>query len=504
MTETPRYTVVIPTVGRENLMSLLARLDSAAQETTRPAEIIVVDDRRAPQPPLVLPPLSVPIRVLRSGGRGPAAARNIGWRSAMTEWIAFLDDDVLPSPTWPADLVTDLGRLTTAEGASQGRVEVPLPQDRRPTDAERGTAGLAQARWITADMSYRRTALAAVGGFDERFVRAFREDADLALQVLEHGYRISTGHRTVVHPPAGGTFFSSLRAQRGNQDNALMRRKYGRKWRQRIGEGPGRMRQHSAATIAATTALLLGLQRRPSAGIAAAGWAALTAEFAWRRIAPGPRTAAEVSAMVVTSALIPPAACLHRLRGEWRARRGWHLDTPEPPEAVLFDRDDTLIVDVPYNTDPARVQPVSGSVESLHRLRALGCRVGVVSNQSGVGRGLITAEQLAAVNSRVHEMLGPFDTWHMCVHGPSDGCDCRKPAPGMVRAAAAALGVSPQRCVVIGDTGADVCAAQAAGARAILVPTARTLREEVQHARETALLAPDLVSAIELALAGAR
>ena len=67
--------------------------------------------------------------------------------------------------------------------ATQGRFEVPLPGDRRPTDWERSTGGPGAARWATADMAYRREALAAVGGFDERFPRAYREDADLALRV---------------------------------------------------------------------------------------------------------------------------------------------------------------------------------------------------------------------------------------------------------------------------------------------------------------------------------
>jgi GT2 family glycosyltransferase len=74
--------------------------------------------------------------------------------------------------------------------ATQGRVQVPLPTARRPTDWERSTAGLVTAPWITADMTYRRSALSAVGGFDERFPRAFREDSDLALRVQAAGGRL--------------------------------------------------------------------------------------------------------------------------------------------------------------------------------------------------------------------------------------------------------------------------------------------------------------------------
>ncbi len=167
--------------------------------------------------------------------------------------------------------------------------------------------------------------------------------------------------------------------------------------------------------------------------------------------------------------------------------------------AVLFDRDGTLVHDVPYNRDPALVEPVDGAREVLDALRAQGVPIGVVSNQSGLARGLITPAELEAVNGRVEELLGPFGTWQVCPHGPEDGCACRKPAPGMVLAAAAALGVDPADCVVIGDIGADVGAALAAGARAVLVPTPVTRAAEVEHARAHAAVATDLREAVRLA-----
>jgi histidinol-phosphate phosphatase family protein len=246
--------------------------------------------------------------------------------------------------------------------------------------------------------------------------------------------------------------------------------------------------------VAGLAALALPVLRHRGKALLAAGvWAGLTAEFATRRILPGPRTPGEVARMVVTSALIPPAACYHRLRGEIAARR------PRPPVAVLFDRDDTLIVDVPYLNDPDGVRPVPGAVELVRGLRERGIPVGVVSNQSGVAKGLITREQLDAVNARVQELFGPFGTWQVCVHDDGDGCACRKPAPGMVLRAAGELGVDPASCVVIGDTGADVDAALAAGARAVLVPTGRTLEPEIARARRHAAVARDLSEALRVA-----
>jgi histidinol-phosphate phosphatase family protein len=167
------------------------------------------------------------------------------------------------------------------------------------------------------------------------------------------------------------------------------------------------------------------------------------------------------------------------------------------PSAVLFDRDGTLVADVPYNTDPELVRPMPGALETLDRLRALGIPTGVVSNQSGVALGLITERQLSAVNQRVDELLGPFDTWRVCPHAPEDRCDCRKPKPGLVRAACRDLGLEPRDVVVIGDIGKDMEAARRAGARGIMVPTPVTLRSEILAAPT---VAGDLASAVTLAL----
>jgi D-glycero-D-manno-heptose 1,7-bisphosphate phosphatase len=160
---------------------------------------------------------------------------------------------------------------------------------------------------------------------------------------------------------------------------------------------------------------------------------------------------------------------------------------------VLFDRDGTLVVDVPYCGDPDLVTPVPTARPALALLRAAGIPVGVVSNQSGIARGLLSRAQVDAVNRRVDDLLGPFATWQLCPHGPDDGCACRKPAPGMVLAAAAQLGVAPEDVAVVGDIGADVGAAQAAGARSVLVPTPVTLPEEVAAAP---VVRPDLLAAV--------
>jgi histidinol-phosphate phosphatase family protein len=507
-----RYSVVIPTTGRDSLRPLLHALATA--DGPAPAEVLVVDDRPAPRSQAaaeIRVPGTAGFRVLRSGGRGPAAARNTGWRATTAEWVVFLDDDVRIRRDWPHRLAADLARLPGRAGGSQGRIRVPLPAGRRPTDAERNVASLATARWITADMAYRRAALAAAGGFDERFTRAYREDADLALRVRAAGYQLTAGSRLTEHPVRPGGFWDSVRAQAGNADDALMGRLHGHRWRRRAGAGRGRLPLH-AATVAAGAAAIgaigaAGLPARWRNGLAASAaacWLALTVNFLTARVAPGPASSREWLRMAVTSVLIPPAAVAHRFRGEWRYRgQRANFAAERLPAAVLFDRDGTLIRDVPYNGDPERVEPVPVARAAVDRVRRAGVPVAVVTNQSGVARGWISSEDVDRVNKRAEEVLGPFDAWAVCPHAEADGCRCRKPAPGLIEQAAGQLGVPPARCVVIGDIAADVVAAEAAGARGILVPTPRTRPDEVESCAVCHIeVAPDLRRAVDLALGG--
>src|SRR5215207_6256016 len=257
-----RSSVVVPTIGRPSLDVLLDAL--AVAPGPRPAELILVDDRPVGEPLRPDRPGLPPVRVVRTGGGGPAGARNLGWRTAGTEWVAFLDDDVVPDPDWYERLEQDL----------------------------------ATSSWITADLAYRRSALAAVGGFDERFPRAFREDSDLALRVMDTGARLVRGERWITHPVRPTDRWVSVRVQAGNADDVLMRRLHGPGWRERADAPLGRRPQHTAVTATALGAVGLAAAGRPrAAALAALAWAAGTAEFAWVRIAPGPRTRHEVATM---------------------------------------------------------------------------------------------------------------------------------------------------------------------------------------------------------------
>ncbi|MEE1927022.1 HAD family hydrolase [Streptomyces sp. TRM 70351] len=168
--------------------------------------------------------------------------------------------------------------------------------------------------------------------------------------------------------------------------------------------------------------------------------------------------------------------------------------------AVLFDRDGTLIKDVPGNTDWRRVEPMPTAGEALEQVRSRGLRTAVVTNQSALGRGELRWPELRGINARVDELLGPLGCWVVCPHDRDFGCRCRKPAPGLVLRAARRLGVDPAECAVIGDIGSDMAAARAAGALSVLVPTPQTRSEEVAAAP---LVAPDLLTAVRAVLRSA-
>jgi D-glycero-D-manno-heptose 1,7-bisphosphate phosphatase len=141
--------------------------------------------------------------------------------------------------------------------------------------------------------------------------------------------------------------------------------------------------------------------------------------------------------------------------------------------ALFLDRDGTLMIDTGYARDPASVELLPGVAAGLVEARALGFELVVISNQSGVARGIISPEQLASVQARLEELLRSegvaLDDVRFCVHHPDDGCRCRKPAAGMLEDAAMARGIDLERSVMIGDRDSDVLAGRNAGCMTILV-----------------------------------
>ncbi|KYO49592.1 HAD family hydrolase [Tistrella mobilis] len=180
-------------------------------------------------------------------------------------------------------------------------------------------------------------------------------------------------------------------------------------------------------------------------------------------------------------------------------------ETQPPRRYALLDRDGTINLDTGYLADPAGFELLPGALVGLKRLVAAGFGLVVVTNQSGIARGLIRPAALEAIHERMCQLLAPhgirFDAIEICPHGPDEGCDCRKPSPGMVRRAAARLGFDPTRAVVFGDKPSDMGLARAVGAMAVLIGD-----EAAAGASDPApdLWAPDLDAAARLVIDDAR
>ena len=163
---------------------------------------------------------------------------------------------------------------------------------------------------------------------------------------------------------------------------------------------------------------------------------------------------------------------------------------PERASRALFlDRDGTLIVDKVYLADPAGVELIPGAADALRRARALGYKLFLFTNQSGIGRGYHTLEDTHRVNARLEELLGPprpaFDGICIAPEAPDQPAVYRKPSPKYILEMVAQHGLDPAQCYMVGDGAADIQAARNAGIHAVVVRTGKvdpdTLPEVARH-----------------------
>lgn len=174
-----------------------------------------------------------------------------------------------------------------------------------------------------------------------------------------------------------------------------------------------------------------------------------------------------------------------------------------PYSALFVDRDGTVIEDVGYPSDPADVRLLPGAAEALARIRAGGIPIIMITNQSGVGRGLIEPAAFDAVQTevvaRLREAGAAPDAVYVCPHAPDAGCDCRKPAAGLFERAAREHGIDLARALYVGDRLRDVAAGVARGGLTVVVATGAPLPDELP---DGVVRARDLADAIERALSG--
>lgn len=169
---------------------------------------------------------------------------------------------------------------------------------------------------------------------------------------------------------------------------------------------------------------------------------------------------------------------------------------------VLLDRDGTLIVERNYLRDPAQVELLPGAGQALYRLQQMGLPLVVVTNQSGVGRGMFTLDDVQRVHQRLHDLLAEHQVRlsgiYCCPHIEQDDCHCRKPRTGMVEQAAAELGFDPRRSIVVGDKALDIELGQRLGAVTLLVRTGYGRQTEAAGKCEPDHIVDDLSAAAAL------
>jgi heptosyltransferase-2 len=189
------------------------------------------------------------------------------------------------------------------------------------------------------------------------------------------------------------------------------------------------------------------------------------------------------------------------------------LHTASP--VVYLDRDGTLNFDPGYLNQPEQLRLLPGVGQAVARLNRAGFKTVVLSNQSGLARGLITPEQLDAVHLRLRELLAAdgarLDGIFICPHHPDDACSCRKPAPGLVLRAQQELGLAPDHAshaIVVGDRAGDIGLARNIGARAVFVRSVRHPEAEQADMAASGLVsdyaAQNLTEAAEWIVKGAR
>ncbi|HWB92831.1 MAG TPA: glycosyltransferase [Puia sp.] len=321
--------IVIPTYRRPALLfrclSALYRQDMDPERY----EIIVVTD--GPDP--------VTIRVLQTllpaGPRtrclsldekkGPAAARNLGWRMASGALVLFTDDDCVPVSHWVSaywdafHTYRGESRLDGIFGeylAFRGPVYVPCPP--RPTDYEKNTAGLQAAAFVTANCACTGVVLERTGGFDESFTMAWREDSDLEFKLVESGVPIVTVPAArVVHPVRDAPWGVSLKEQKKSLFNALLYKKHPELFRRRIYRRP--FWNYYAMIFGFLVFLSATLLHRPFIGGAAAGaWAILTLDFMRKRLQGTSHAPGHIAEMIFTSICIPFLSVFWTLYGSIR------------------------------------------------------------------------------------------------------------------------------------------------------------------------------------------
>jgi glycosyltransferase involved in cell wall biosynthesis len=317
-----RISVVIPTYNRLNLLCNCLDALNRQSLNANDFEVIVVNDGPNEHIFKALDDLRdhYTFRLLVRGTaekKGPAAARNLGWLLASGQLIAFTDDDCLPGTNWLTGFLE--GYQNQELIAYSGKTVVPL--DPEPTDFALNTARLSEAEFITANCACTKAALLKVGGFDERFSMAWREDSDLEFKLLLAQVPLYRNEKAVVvHPVRQAPWGVSLKEQRKGIFDVLLFKKYPTLYRQKIQKSP--LWNYYLIVLLGTLALLTAVWRHDilSKSMLLCMFLIIVS-FAYQRLRKSSRSGSHVAEMLFTSLFIPFLSVYYRIYGSIRYRK---------------------------------------------------------------------------------------------------------------------------------------------------------------------------------------
>jgi glycosyltransferase involved in cell wall biosynthesis len=316
-----KISVVIPTYRRPDLLlrCVQSLIDQAFD--ARNFEIIIIsdgdDDATSNAITSLAPNRNPVVRYYPLPHKaGPAAARNLGWILAEAPLIAFTNDDCFADEQWLKSLWFAYEERKMREIAFSGATIVPIRK--QPTDYEQNVSHLASAEFIAANCACSKDALLRVGGFDERFKMAWREDSDLQFKLIDGGIPVIRVHDAMItHPVRKAPWGICIKEERKGMFNALLYKKFPQLYAEKIQPAlPWHYYGSVAFLLMLLTGLILGAPAMQVAGFA--GWLAITGWFAWRRLRTTSRAWSHVCEMVFTSAVIPALSLFWQFYGSWK------------------------------------------------------------------------------------------------------------------------------------------------------------------------------------------
>lgn len=248
--------------------------------------------------------------------KGPAAARNLGWKEAKGELIAFTDDDCVPASDWLASYYRSYLACNKKLISFTGKVIVPIPK--LPTDYEKNVSNLETADFITANCACSKQALKQINGFDEEFPIAWREDSALEFALLKQDIPILKIETAVVtHPVREVPWGISLKEQKKSMFNALLFKKFPELYRRKISAQPV-WSYYGIIILSVATVTFFVINKPLLAMIAAVLWFYLIVDFIFKRLKHTNLSVSHKMEMIFTSLMIPYLSVFWTLRGAIR------------------------------------------------------------------------------------------------------------------------------------------------------------------------------------------